>query len=37
MHGWDNEMDEWTRLVVVLLPARPPVIDGKELSSDVPF
>ncbi|KAL2842513.1 hypothetical protein BJX68DRAFT_278380 [Aspergillus pseudodeflectus] len=37
MHGWDNETDEWTRLVVVLLPARPPVIDGKELSSDVPF
>jgi quercetin dioxygenase-like cupin family protein len=37
MHGWDNETASWTRLLVVLLPAKPPMIDGKELTAEVSF
>lgn len=37
MHGWDNETDEWARLLCVLLPAKAPVINGKELVDDLPF
>ncbi|KAM0244419.1 hypothetical protein ACHAP5_006221 [Fusarium lateritium] len=35
MHGWENPTDEWVRLLVILLPAKAPVIAGKELKTDV--
>jgi hypothetical protein len=25
MHGWDNETDEWTRMLTIVLPAEVPV------------
>ncbi|KAF5617225.1 cupin domain protein [Fusarium tjaetaba] len=34
MHGWDNPTDEWVRLLVVLLPAKAPIVAGKELKTD---
>lgn len=37
MHGWDNETDEWARILCVLVPAQPPVINGVELKTHVPF
>lgn len=37
MHGWDNETDQWTRLLCVLIAAKAPVVEGKVLSSEVPF
>lgn len=37
MHGWDNETAEWARLLVVLVKAEKPSIDGKTLSAEVPF
>lgn len=37
MHGWDNETNEWTRLLVVLVKAEKPVVNGKELTAEVPF
>lgn len=37
MHGWDNETDEWARILCFLVPARPPVINGTELKAHVPF
>lgn len=37
MHGWDNETGEWARILCVLVPARPPVINGIELETHVPF
>ncbi|KAM0194342.1 hypothetical protein ACHAPQ_008706 [Fusarium lateritium] len=35
MHGWENATDEWVRLLVILLPAKAPVIAGKELKTDL--
>lgn len=35
MHGWDNDSDEWARLIAIMLPAKAPVIDGKELPEDL--
>ncbi|KAH6971265.1 hypothetical protein BKA56DRAFT_596090 [Ilyonectria sp. MPI-CAGE-AT-0026] len=34
MHQWANETNEWARLVGVMVPAHPPVINGKELRTD---
>lgn len=35
MHGWDNEGDEWARILCIMLPAKPPVVGGKELQTDL--
>jgi quercetin dioxygenase-like cupin family protein len=35
MHGWDNETGEWARLLAVMLPAEAPIVDGKELQTDL--
>jgi quercetin dioxygenase-like cupin family protein len=35
MHGWDNETDEWARMLCIMLPAKAPVVDGKELQTDI--
>lgn len=35
MHGWDNETGEWARMLAVMLPAEAPVVDGKELQTDL--
>jgi hypothetical protein len=32
MHGWDNEINEWTQMLGIVLPARAPVANGKELA-----
>ena len=37
MHGWDNETDEWARILCVLLPAQPPVFNGIELENHITF
>lgn len=37
MHGWDNETDDWARLLCVLIKAKPPIVNGKELGSEIPF
>ncbi|KAI5476461.1 hypothetical protein MNV49_007708 [Pseudohyphozyma bogoriensis] len=31
VHAWHNKTTEWTRLLFVLLPAKPVLIDGKPL------
>ncbi|EXJ96306.1 hypothetical protein A1O1_01432 [Capronia coronata CBS 617.96] len=35
MHGWDNQGDEWARLLCIMLPAKAPVVGGKELRTDL--
>ncbi len=35
MHGWDNATDEWARIIAIMLPARAPVVGGKELQEDL--
>lgn len=37
MHGWDNETSEWSRLLCILISAKPPVVEGEELVAEVPF
>jgi hypothetical protein len=37
MHSWSNESDKWARLVSVMLPAKPVVVNGKELQSVWPL
>lgn len=37
MHGWNNETDQWVRLLCVLIAAKPPIVDGKTLTSEIPF
>lgn len=37
MHSWDNETDEWARLLCVLVASNKPVVNGKELGKHVPF
>jgi quercetin dioxygenase-like cupin family protein len=34
MHRWDNETDEWVRMIALLTVARPPVVGGKTLAED---
>lgn len=35
MHGWDNETGEWARMLAVMLPVEAPIVDGKELQTDL--
>ena len=35
MHGWSNERDEWARLLAVMLPAKAPVIAGRDLQTEL--
>lgn len=35
MHGWDNESDEWARILAIMLPAKAPVVGGQELQTDL--
>ena len=35
MHGWDNDTDEWARFSAIMLPAKAPIVAGKELKSDL--
>ncbi|KAJ9500912.1 hypothetical protein H2202_003470 [Exophiala xenobiotica] len=35
MHGWDNDSDEWARFIAIMLPAKAPIVDGKELPEDL--
>jgi len=35
MHGWDNDSDEWARILAIMMPAKPPVIAGQELQTDL--
>ncbi|CAI7590715.1 unnamed protein product [Penicillium crustosum] len=37
LHSWSNESSKWARLVSVMLPAKPLVIDNKELEPLWPF
>lgn len=37
MHGWENETDEWARLLLVMTRSRKPVVGGKALEEEVPF
>jgi quercetin dioxygenase-like cupin family protein len=37
MHAWDNETDQWARLMGVLLPSKPPLVNGEELEEMVNF
>ena len=37
MHGWDNETDEWARILCFLMPAKAPVVAGVQLDSQVDF
>jgi quercetin dioxygenase-like cupin family protein len=34
MHGWDNEVDEWCRLLCVLIHAKNPVVEGRVLVAE---
>lgn len=36
-HGWDNETDEWVRLLCVLIKAHNPIAGGRTLESNVHF
>lgn len=35
MHGWDNETDQWARILAIMLPAKAPTVAGKELDNDL--
>ncbi|KAM0547536.1 hypothetical protein ACHAPJ_010280 [Fusarium lateritium] len=37
MHSWDNESDEWARLLCVLVASQKPVVQGQVLDKHVPF
>lgn len=37
MHGWNNEGDDWARLICVLLPAKVPVVNGITLDAHFTF
>lgn len=37
MHGWDNDTNEWARILCVLVPANNPVINGVELKQHMTF
>ncbi|KAH6698164.1 hypothetical protein BKA61DRAFT_563102 [Leptodontidium sp. MPI-SDFR-AT-0119] len=37
MHGWDNETDNWARILCILVASKPPVVNGKALEYDVAF
>lgn len=35
MHGWDNDSDEWARLLAIMLPAHAPTVGQTELQEDL--
>lgn len=35
MHGWDNDSDDWVRLLCIMLPGKAPVVNGKEVQTDL--
>jgi quercetin dioxygenase-like cupin family protein len=37
MHSWDNESDDWARLLCVLIASQKPVVQGRALDKHVPF
>ncbi|KEF60636.1 uncharacterized protein A1O9_02197 [Exophiala aquamarina CBS 119918] len=37
MHGWDNDTNEWTRILCVLTPSNNPVVNGVELKQHMTF
>ena len=37
MHGWDNDTDDWARIVCVLVPAKAPAVNGVELKQHMTF
>lgn len=37
MHGWDNETDEWTRLLCILIHSQAPLVGGTKLKAHTPF
>lgn len=37
MHAWDNDTDEWARILCVLAPAKNPVVGGVELKQHMTF
>ena len=37
MHGWDNDSDDWARILCVLTAAKAPVVGGVELKTHVQF
>lgn len=37
MHEWDNERDEWARILCVMAPAKTPVFRGEVLHTDLRF
>jgi quercetin dioxygenase-like cupin family protein len=37
MHSWDNESDEWCRLLCILIHSQPPVVNGKALEANTHF
>jgi quercetin dioxygenase-like cupin family protein len=37
MHGWDNDTDEWARILCVLVPANNPAVNGRELKQEMTF
>ncbi|KAJ9156146.1 Cupin domain-containing protein [Pleurostoma richardsiae] len=36
MHSWDNETEQWARLLCILIASQEPVVNGVVLGKDVP-
>ena len=37
MHGWNNETDQWARLLCVLIASEKPVVGEQTLEQEIPF
>ena len=37
MHGWDNETDQWARLLCILVASHPPTVGRDDLPQALPF
>ncbi|OMP85158.1 hypothetical protein BK809_0000257 [Diplodia seriata] len=37
MHGWENETEQWARMLLVMMRSQKPVVAGKALEEDVCF
>ncbi|KAB2572677.1 Cupin RmlC-type [Lasiodiplodia theobromae] len=37
MHGWENETNQWARILLVMMRSQPPFTGGKALEEDVGF
>lgn len=35
MHGWDNDTDDWARILAIMLPSEAPKVAGRELEEDL--